>query len=367
MKHSIWMAAWDLAGREPGEVIAFLRNLGLDACNLALSYHGGRMLLPMNRSQVVYEQHPGALYFPADLSRYKSPLSPEIACEASLVVDFLLECRRSEFPVWAWTVLCHNDYLGPLAADCCIRNAFGECYTYALCPSHPAVREYAVTLCAEIAALPGIVGLDLEALGFLGYEHASLHNKSGITIPSELARLLSICFCPNCRRLMGSRADELAAHARDNIRATLAGDNPASVPNAGIILDARRQSQLDLLRAIRAACPNTLLNLRLALDPWFFGGKSTLDWGDLADLVDAATVTFFGQAVNAAAIPVQRAVPLHTGFVFHAPDCASEADVRQRYGLLRSRAPEQINFYSFSMASNRHFDWLRQTLTGETR
>ena len=365
MKHSIWITPWDLAGREPAELIAFLRGLGLDACNLALSYHGGRMLLPLNRRHAVYEQHPVPTYFPADLSRYAPPLCPAVGCEAPLVMNFLNECRRDAFPVWAWTVLCHNDYLGPLAPDCCIQNAFGERYSYALCPSHPAVREYAATLCSEIAALPGIAGLDLEALGFLGYEHASLHGKAGMALPPHVVRLLSICFCGYCRESMGATAEEIAAAARGGVRANLGRGFGGAAAACGTCAGGSPEAQIAALGSIRVACGSTPLNLRLALDPWFFGGKSTLGWQDLAGLADAATVTFFGQPVNPAPLPAARPVPLHAGFVFHGPDCASAEDVRVRYRLLHSCGPEQIVFYSFSMAAPCHFEWLRRTLQGD--
>jgi hypothetical protein len=165
---------------------------------------------------------------------------------------------------------------------------------------------------------------------------------------------------------MGTGADRLADHTRENIRGVLTGVVADPIPDVARILHARRQSQLEMLRAIRAGCPATRLNLRIATDPWFYGGKSTLAFSDIEGLADSVTLTFFGQPVNADAIPEHPPVPLHAGFVFHSPDCMSAADVRERYRLLRSRGPEQINFYSFSMASSRHFDWLRETLQGTT-
>jgi hypothetical protein len=51
---SIWMHAWDLEGIEPQALIAELQEYGLNACNLAFSYHGGRMLLP-RRVRPIYE------------------------------------------------------------------------------------------------------------------------------------------------------------------------------------------------------------------------------------------------------------------------------------------------------------------------
>lgn len=362
MKHSIWMTPWDLAGREPEELIAFLRGLGLDGCNLALSYHGGRMLLPANRCHTVYEQHASAVYFPCDAGRYAAPLVPAVGAEAPLAMRFLERAAAEGFPVYAWTVLCHNDYLGPLAPECCIENAFGERYSYALCPSHPEVRRYVAALCGEIAALPGVAGLDLEALGFLGYEHGSLHAKAGVALPREALIPLSICFCRYCRAAMGD-AEEIAAAARDAVRAYLRdGQLPARRDKA--VLAARRQAQLAALDAIRAATGSTPLNVRLSLDPWFFGGKATLAWDDLPRRADSVTLTYFGLPVDVANVPRKRSLPIHTGFVFHGPDCTRPEDVAARYRALRDCAPETITFYCFSMAAPRHFAWLRRTIQG---
>jgi hypothetical protein len=381
---SIWMTAWDLEGREPDELIDRLQGYGLNACNLAFSYHGGRMLMPLNSRRVVYEHHPGALYYPADLSRYRGALRPVVAPQAALVRQFLEACQGRRFPVHAWTVLCHNDYLGSLAPDCCIENVFGERYTYALCPSNPDVQRYVVTLCADIAAVPGVSGLDLEALSFLGYKHLSLHDKRGVSLTPEITWLLSICLCTHCREALGAASDEIKSKARGTIRKYL--DKGPSEPGGPLeanlrrtlgrdvlaaLLEMRRCAQLRLLSQVREACGSTPLNLRLATDPLFCGGKSTLAWTDLRSRVDAATVSFFGaptermaQELRRLPQPAQRPIPVYGGIVFHGPDCAHEQDVADRLDLLRGSAVDGAIFYSFSMASRRCFDWLRRTLKG---
>jgi hypothetical protein len=122
-----------------------------------------------------------------------------------------------------------------------------------------------------------------------------------------------------------------------------------------------------LLAEIRRATAGVPLNLRLALDPLFSGGKSTLPWSELPSLVDAATVTFFGASEQRMAEDLQRVpppgarpVPGWGGFVIHGPDCVSEADVAARLDLLAAANLDGNAFYSFSMAAPRHFEWLRR-------
>jgi hypothetical protein len=320
------------------------------------------MLLPANRRHVVYEQHTSAVYYPSRVA--------EVAPEASLSMPYLHTCRERKFPVHAWTVICHNDRLGALAP---IENVFGDRYTHALCPANPETRRYAAALCAEIAALPGIAAIDLEAAGYMGYEHGGLHDKRGLVLPPEIVFLLSICMCPHCRDLLGEVAEQIRSEAADAVRHYLQEGVLAPPPPHPALLAARRTAQIELLAAIRNASAGTPVNVRLATDPLFTGGKSTLAWSDLPGLVDAATVTFFGVPAESVAAelrrippPAGRPVPVWGGFVFHGPDCASEAAVEQRLAALESAQLDGVAFYTFSLAAPIHFEWLRRALRRRT-
>ncbi len=377
MTKSIWMNAWDLEDRDPRETIDLLQSLGLNACNLGFAYHGGRMLLPGGKRRVVYTQHDSAVYFQTNPSRY-GRLQPQVAPEAAPVAEFTAACERRKFPVNAWTVLCHNDQLGKAASDCCIQNVFGDAYPYALCPSNPEVRRYIVTLCAEIAELPGVASLDLEALSFMGYEHQSLHDKRGVTLSPEVIWLLSICLCRYCCAGMGGAAEEIRHKAKTSIRnffsnPTSAGDLEEILGDRALValLRMRRRALLELLKDIRGATGAQPLNVRIADSTLDYGGKAQLTLPDLTAAADAATRTFFGMSVDRMRSAVQklpspgeRDLPLHAGFVFHEPDCVFEKDVRARLEMLRQAGLDGVHFYSFSLAASRHFDWLRRAITG---
>ena len=318
MKRSIWLGPWDLEDRDPDIVLDELVGLGLNACSLALSYHGGRMVLPRHPKRFVYELHPSAVYVPVELSEF-GRLKPEVSPLSAIVPAFLDAAQRRGFPVWAWTVLCHNDHLGTLAPDCCVENAFGDRYTYALCPSHPDVQKYVVALCAALSAIPGITGLDVEALSFLGHEHASLHDKCGVDWSTQKSSLLSLCFCEYCHP-----PDELRRAVRHAIR------TDGEVDWSELL--AIRQSTLQaLLSKLRTAVGHTPINLRISLDPRFHGGKTALPLHLIAGLVNTATITFFG--ANLESIRQQLAelsatkLPIEAGFVFHGPDCTSLEDL----------------------------------------
>jgi hypothetical protein len=368
MRRWVWMNAWDLDAQSPAQLIDQLREAGLNGCSLGLSYHGGRMLLARNAKHVVYEQRAGALYFAADRARFPAGLQPEIAEEASLVTEFLKECARQSFDAQAWTVLCHNDAIGIGSRELCVENAFGETYPYALCPAQERVQDYCVELCRQAAGVAGITGLDLEALGWLGYEHQGLHDKRGVPLSKEAAWWLSICCCEPCRAATG----DLRGAIRERVRAWL--KDPWSQQEAGFdeVAEWRAQVQRTVLERIRAAAPHTRLNLRLAQDRKFSGGKSTLNVQELGGLVNEVTVTYFGATESAmqkglAALPPAPGVKRNAGFVFHSPDCGSREDVTRRVDLLRGVELGGWGFYGYGMAADAHWTWLREAIKGEQR
>ena len=367
LRKSIWMAPWDVDGRDPEAVLDQLEDCGIGAASLALAYHGGRLLLGHHPSRVVYEQHPSALYFHADTARFGAP-RPEIAAEAGAAHAFLAAAARRGFPVEAWAVLCHNDLLAARDPSLAIRNAFGEPYSYALCPANPRVADYCVELCRQAARVEGAAGIDLEALSFMGYEHASLHDKRGAGLPRAALDLLSVCLCAHCRAALGPAAEPLERHIRRNVRAVLAGDEAEDMPvDLEAPLAAHRGGvQRRLLARIREAAGTARLNLRLAPDRRFTGGKCSLPEESVAGLVDEATVTFFGAPLEemrfAAARLRPRGVALRGGFVFHGPDCSGPDDIAARIEALSTPAIRGLSFYSYSLALPRHLDWLRRAI-----
>ena len=152
------MHAWDLEGWEPHEFLDHIVAAGLDEIRLALAYHGGRVLLPRNRRHLVYEQHESAVYFEPERGHY-GRLQPAQGPHTAVVSTFLQAAASRNFPVRAWVVLTHNDWMGRQHPDCCIRNYRNEAYSYALCPAQPDVQEYILALIRDVSRLPGIVGL----------------------------------------------------------------------------------------------------------------------------------------------------------------------------------------------------------------
>ena len=332
MRYAVWMNAWDTQDHDPEELLDFLEDHGLNGCNLGWTYHAGRMLLAAHPTRVVYEHQQ----------------TQTVEC-----APFLRAAARRTFDARAWVVLCHNDGGHNLPT---VVNAFGERYPHALCPANAQVQEHCINTCRTAASVEGICGLDIEALSWMGYEHGGLHDKRGVPMNPEVAWWLSICCCTACEAALPG----VAALLRSRIRAWL--DDPYALVepiDSSAIIEHRHRVQMLLLQRIREALAGVTLNLRIAPDERFSGGKCSLPVASVAGLVDEVTYTFFGAPVDKMRVPEDRSVPAHCGFVFHEPDTKSEEDMRRRFEAVPA---DGYGFYSFGMAARPHWRWLKGAL-----
>ena len=334
MRYAVWMNAWDTQNRDPEELLDFLEDHGLNGCNLGWTYHGGRMLLAGHSTRVVYEH----------------AQTQSVDCS-----DFLLGASRRRFDVRAWVVLCHNDGEHNMPT---VLNAFGERYPYALCPANAEVQQHCIETCRTAASTEGIRGLDIEALSFMGYEHGGLHDKRGVPINAEVAWWLSICCCPTCEGVLPGIGELLRVRLRAWLDDPYA---PVEAIDSAPVIAHRHDAQRQLLQRIREAVPGVTLNLRLAADERFSGGKCSLPLSSVVGLADEVTYTFFAAPIEKMRIPEDRPVPAHCGFIFHEPDSKSEDDVVHRLNAVQA---DGYGFYSFSMAARPQWRWLRNALKG---
>ncbi len=83
------------------------------------------------------------------------------------------------------------------------------------------MRRYCVTLVREVLEASKCSGVVLEALGPMGIEHGTIHDKTEFATWGQGAQdLLSLCFCTACRRGLaeqGIDVDRLAQLVRDGV------------------------------------------------------------------------------------------------------------------------------------------------------
>jgi hypothetical protein len=289
---------WDFVGND--EVVARIAALDLDAVAVAATYHAARLGSPLHPSRRVIEIADSACYVPVRDEAWRGqrlrPASPDWLEDDDAFGKASDVLASSGIATDAWVVLCHDDTLGRLHPDLVTRNAFGDRYPYALCPSSPDVREYAETLAEEVVLAHRVRGVVLEACGPVGVEHASLHDKVEFAswTPTDLD-LLSLCFCDACRLAMstvGLDADELAARVRAAVGgAALSVEEALGADVASTLATFRRGLVTTLLRGcverVTHASPDARVTVHGAGDPWTTGSFCALESDGALEGVDA--------------------------------------------------------------------------------
>jgi len=151
---------WDYVG-DPGAVQRALA-LGVDVVALAASYHACRAVSPLHPTRRVMEVSHSALYVPVREEAWRgqrlAPITPEGSGDDDLFNDAREQLVEAGLGVDAWIVLTHHDELGRENPELAVKNAFGDVYTYALCPQAPDVRQYCLTLSKRSCVLDRAVG-----------------------------------------------------------------------------------------------------------------------------------------------------------------------------------------------------------------
>jgi hypothetical protein len=215
-----------------------IAGLGLDHVILAAGYHATRALTPRHpQHRVVTVPHSAAYYPTGDTAWRGSELRPAVANWLGQPDPFgtaVRELTAAGVAVDGWLVLNHVDLPTGAGTTDCVVNAYGDRYPWALCPARDAVLRYAVTYAAEVAARPGIAGIELEACGWYGFDHLSAHDKTAGMPPDEAHEyLLSLCFCAACHlayRRGGIHPQELADRVRDALQPAFEGTPGPGLP-----------------------------------------------------------------------------------------------------------------------------------------
>ena len=220
---------WDLADEGIDEVVGHLSENGVDGLHLALAYHGGRFYCPHNPRHALVHAPDGVLYFQPLLSCYEAirpRVHPEYGSGAFVgrVRDALHEQAMS---FTAWVVLFNNLTLSQLHPEAMCVNAMEDRLEGTLCPSNPEVRTYAQALVEDLAHRVGVDVIELEDFAFTSHGAYTGRRWQSIAIGPNLGYLLSLCFCPHCRRRAEEQnieVSDLIYHVERMTRGGLTGD-----------------------------------------------------------------------------------------------------------------------------------------------
>jgi hypothetical protein len=233
METAAYLYPWDVLG-DPAAADLYA-GLGLSHVVLAAAYHSTRAITPRHPSHRVMVAHRSAAYYPVGDRRPDVALRLEAATWLGVTDPFgeaTAALRAAGIPVHAWAVFNHIDVPDDIPQT--VVNAYGDRYPWALCPAQDPVIRFALGLAEDIAGLPAIDGVELEACGWFGLEHPSVHDRlSAHPIDGAAQYLLSLCFCHACQSALHAGGVDPAAlrrQVRRLVDGELRGDRPAVTP-----------------------------------------------------------------------------------------------------------------------------------------
>jgi hypothetical protein len=379
MQFAIYAHPFDLDALAAHGGLARLRDLGFSEVALATSYHDGRWLMPWHPQGRVRFLEDGTVHFRprADYGVLQPKPSGFVPANGPSPLETLCaEAPRAGLTVRAWNVFTHNSRLGALHPELCVENAFGDRYSYALCPAQPAVQQYVAAMAKDLAAHAGLATIECEALGPMGHKHGSHHDKASFVGSGLLDAALSACFCAACRaRLRDAGADPAALRraAADQIDGWLRdGDalQPPRVPQAEGELVAGGPAWLAPVLAARArtarelAAATAAAGVRRAIQvhphAWFTGSQLGATgaaafpagdervftcYGDGPDAIGKLLGSLSGSAGSAA----PRGAPRRLCFWPKAPQFTSDEDLVKVRDLARAHGVASLAIYHLGL------------------
>lgn len=381
MSVSFYTYPWTI--HDADEHIALVKGLGADAITLAVSYHAGKFLQPGDASARVYFPEDGTVYF-QPRGDYAA-LTPRMA-RTIVERDVLAELTtRGDITVNAWTVLNHNNRLGWAHPEVAARNCFGDVYPYSLCPAHPAVHDYDIALCRDIAVHHDVASLLLETPGWLTYAHGYHHEFAQVPGNAWLDAMLGLCFCLACRTGLadaGIDADGIARRVCKAVDDCLAADELWIAGRQVEQVEGWRRDLADyhdwrasiatgLVADIRSAV-RAEVAIKVISTTQRPHATAYLEGHDLATLhaaSDGLELPLYQPSVAATADdldhvlaktggPERISVILRPGY----PDMTSEMQLDDTIDAVRARGITDIAFYNHGMLRPANLRWLEHSL-----
>ncbi len=379
MRAGAYLYPWDVDG-DPAAADR-IASVGVTGVSLAAAYHAVRAVTPFHPQHRIVTRD-AAVYYRAGLARWSgAALRPAVAEAAGSFERAAGALRAAGLGVTAWVVLTHNSAVAAAAAgrECAVRNAFGDQYPWALCAGSAAVREYAARLAAEVAALPGVDGIELEACGWYGFEHGSAHDKTGSVMgraePAGAGDwLLSLCFCGGCRAgyaAAGADPDKLAAQVR-----AAADGGPELPAGAADIVDRTRAAAAgrllgDVTAAIRAAAPGQPVLVHTDPDPRATGSNPGHDLaaacrpgGVVGVVLACADQARAASLVGAAASTVPERTAVVAVLQAVAGLGGDPRTLPAQVAAVRAAGATELRFYHAGLAAASDLDAIRAAMRG---
>jgi hypothetical protein len=297
-------------------------------------------------------------------------------------------CSAAGIDFGLWSVGLHNSTLGENHPELCVRNCFGDIYTYSLCPSESRVQGYMVALVSDLAAQFRPDRIVMEAVGYLGMRHWVHHELFFAPWCEALELLLSFCFCPACLGSAGGAGLDLEATQHDVVEraewllATEQGTQPAdfseeALPSFLLEIDGL----LPLLRWRAETVTSLVADLHrvahmegttVEVIPASFHRPVTRAWIEGASLPDLGGVcdgllipSYFDSAAEVEADLTWAASaapghPISAGLNACSPSLSGGSSLEAQALACHAAGCSAIYFYNYGLLTERRLDWVAQ-------
>lgn len=375
MSRGMYLYPWDLHEEGVETVTDRLRAAAIDTVFLATAYHAGKFLRPHAPSGKVYFPHDGTVYF-----RPREGMYGRLKPQAAPLVDIFdaigsLAQKAPDLKLTSWTVGLHNTRLGLLHDDLVCRTAYGDPLFNALCPSHPEVRDFLVSLCVDIGKERGVSEIALETPGFQAYRHGHHHEFELVELSPTAESLLGLCFCNACcgrARESGIDVAGLARSARTALDRffetgeTLAGELQDD-PDWAAFIDWRAEVVTSLVRRIRQSldASASLAVIPTVQSPNDLCWREGSDLASLARAADRLEVPAYQVgpddiAADMAKVRQAAGSSARIGFILRPswPHLRNVRDLRVCVGAAHRHEAESISFYNYGHMRLQSLDWI---------
>jgi hypothetical protein len=296
---------WDLARLGVERALREIVDLGIDAIDLAATYHPIDALSPRDGAARLFTSPRGAVHFPARPGRY-ARIRPRTSSSETCAVwpEVAEHAAALGLAVNAWTVTLYQPWIVDAYPDCARVLPSGDPVGSSVCAANDDVREYLATLCGDIVDQFGVRMIRLEGVMPAAYDYGWLRPRVLVDV-SPLARaLLALCFCASCTRRANDAGLDVVQLRRlvqgaitaeiDDARATTAAAERAATLDADAELHAfviqHERASIELA-GIATSRFEASPSPRLSLSSWtpystLLGADQNALLTELIDLVD---------------------------------------------------------------------------------
>ena len=388
MYKGMYAYPWDLVDEGAGTALGRMRDCGINTVTLAASYHAGKFLRPHAPARRVYFPEDGTVYVRPRLERYGAikPIPSRLVAERDMFAE--LAADMPDMGRVAWTVCLHNTALGTRHPEFTVRNCYGDSYPYSLCPAYPEVRQFVVTLCADMAERYELNGLALETPGFLPFDHGFHHEFFLLPMNRWASWLLGLCFSEGtiaAAEARGIDAERLRWQACASLDGFFARPEPVpdrvaaewwiadlvADPEWAVFLSWRCQLTADLVAEVRAALPKetTLAVIPTVQSPPAAAWSEGSDLGLLAGAADALEIPVYEPSAAAVALDARDArrragEDARINYILRPawPDLANGVETAAAVRVLRESGLSGIAFYNYGHVALGALDRVREAL-----